>query len=314
MYKRFHYKRETEEIRLTHRETFLYKQDFILPLFIVEGEDIEEEIPSMPEVYHFSIDRVLIYLGKMRKLGLTSVLIFGIPDKKGIKEALDGIVQKAVKIIKIHFPSLEIITDVCLCSYTENGHCHIGDNDETCKILADVALSHAKAGADIVAPSDMMDGRVYHIKNKLTENGYPHIPIMSYAAKYASNFYGPFRDAADCAPECGDRKSYQMDYCNREEAREEVFEDIIEGAKQIIIKPALSYLDIIRDVKDKIDLPVIGYNVSGEYKMIYESVKQGWASEDLINETIISLKRAGCDRIITYFTPYLLEKLSEQVS
>ncbi|MGL1893506.1 MAG: porphobilinogen synthase [Spirochaetaceae bacterium] len=313
MYKRFHYKRESEEIRLKHRQTFLYKEDFILPLFIVEGDDVKTEIPSMPEVYHFSIDRVLLYLDKMIELGLTSVLLFGIPDKKGIKEALDGIVQKAVKAIKAKFPGLEVITDVCLCSYTENGHCHIGDNDETCKILADVALSHVKAGADIVAPSDMMDGRVYHIKNKLDENGYNDIPVMSYAAKYASNFYGPFRDAADCAPETGDRKSYQMDYCNRDEAIEEVFEDIVEGAKQIIIKPALSYLDIIRDVKDKIDLPVIGYNVSGEYKMIYESVKQGWASEDLINETIISLKRAGCDRIITYFTPYLLEKLSEQV-
>jgi len=247
----------------------------------------------------------------MTEIGLKSILIFGIPDKKGINEALDGIVQSAVKAIKEKFPDLEVITDVCLCSYTENGHCHIGDNDETCKILADIALSHVKAGSDIVAPSDMMDGRVYHIKSKLKKNNYNDIPIMSYAAKYASNFYGPFRDAADCAPSTGNRKTYQMDYCNRNEALDEVYEDINEGATQIIIKPALSYLDIIRDVKEKIDLSIIGYSVSGEYKMIYESVNQGWAAEDLINETIISLKRAGCDRIITYFTPYFLEKLSE---
>ncbi len=311
MYKRFRYKRESEEVRLKYRETFLNKEDFILPLFIVEGSDIKREIPSMPKVYHFSIDRVLTYLVEMTEIGLKSILIFGIPDKKGINEALDGIVQSAVKAIKEKFPDLEVITDVCLCSYTENGHCHIGDNDETCKILADIALSHVKAGSDIVAPSDMMDGRVYHIKSKLKKNNYNDIPIMSYAAKYASNFYGPFRDAADCAPSTGNRKTYQMDYCNRNEALDEVYEDINEGATQIIIKPALSYLDIIRDVKEKIDLSIIGYSVSGEYKMIYESVNQGWAAEDLINETIISLKRAGCDRIITYFTPYFLEKLSE---
>lgn len=311
MYKRFHYKRETEEIRLSHRETFLYKKDFILPLFIVEGSNIEEEIPSMPEVYHFSIDKVIPYIDKMIKLGLTSVLIFGVPDTKGINQALDGIVQKGVKAIKDNYPTLEVITDVCLCSYTEDGHCHIGDNDKTCKLLSEVALSHVKAGADIVAPSDMMDGRVYHIKKKLSENGFKNTPIMSYSAKFASNYYGPFRDAADCAPTSGDRKTYQMDYCNGREAMDEVLADIEEGAKQIIIKPALAYLDIVREVKNRIDLPVIGYSVSGEYKMIYESVKRGWAAKDLINESIISLKRAGCDRIITYFTPYFLEKLSE---
>lgn len=311
MFKRFRHKRETEEIRLQHRETFLQKKDFILPLFIVEGKDIEEEIPSMPEVYHFSIDRVIPYLNKQIEKGLTSVLLFGIPDKKGLNEALDGIVQKAVRAIKSSYPKLEVITDVCICSYTEDGHCHIGDNDKTCNVLADIALSHTKAGADIVAPSDMMDGRVDFIRKNLDDNGFQDTPIMSYAAKFASNFYGPFRDAADCTPGTGNRKSYQMDYCNRLEAKEEVEADISEGATQIIIKPALSYLDIIRDVKNSITLPVIGYNVSGEYRMIYESVKRGWANEDIINETIISLKRAGCDRIITYFTPYLLELLDE---
>lgn len=311
MFKRFRPKRETEEIRLKNRETFLNREDFILPLFIVEGEDIEEEIPSMPEVYHFSINRVIPYLKKLIDKGLKSVLIFGIPDKKGLDGAKDGIVQKVVKAIKSVYPDLEVITDVCMCSYTHDGHCHVGDNDETCRILADIALSHIQAGADIVAPSDMMDGRVYFIREKLDKNGFKDIPIMSYAAKYASNFYGPFRDAADCSPGSGNRKTYQMDYCNRVEAKEEVDADIDEGATQIIIKPALSYLDIIRDIKNSINLPVIGYNVSGEYKMIYESVKRGWASEDIINETIISLKRAGCDRIITYFTPYLLELLNE---
>ncbi len=308
MFKRFRYRRENEETRLKYRETFLKSEDFIMPLFIVEGENIKSEIESMPDVFHFSIDMVLKELKILINMGLKSVLIFGIPSKKGIKGATDGIVQKAVKAIKDKYNSLEVITDVCLCSYTTDGHCHVGDNDQTCEILADIALSHAKAGADIVAPSDMMDGRVFHIKMKLKENDFT-TPIMSYAAKYASNFYGPFRDAADCSPNSGDRKGYQMDYCNSDEAIEEVEADIEEGASQIIVKPALSYLDIVRRVKNLTTLPVIGYNVSGEYKMIYESVKRGWASEDLINETLISLKRAGCDKIITYFTPYMLERL-----
>lgn len=311
MYKRFRYKRENEMAREKYRETFLYKKDFILPLFIVEGSGIKKEIESMPGVFHFSIDRVISYIEGLMKLGLKSVLIFGIPEIKGINGALNGIVHSALKEIRENFPDLEIITDVCLCSYTEDGHCHIGDNDETCKLLAEVALSHVKAGADAVAPSDMMDGRVYHIKSKLRDNGYNNVPIISYAAKYASNFYGPFRDAADCSPHGGDRKSYQMDYCNREEAIEEVLADINEGATEIIIKPALSYLDIVRDVRKTIDLPVIGYNVSGEYKMIYDAVYRGGVNEDIINETLISIKRAGCDRIISYFTPYILEKLDE---
>lgn len=310
MFKRFRYRRIDEPTREKYRETFLYKKDFILPLFIVEGENIKEEISSMKNVYHYSIDRVIKDLKTLIGKGLKSVLIFGIPQIKGVDQAIDGVVQRAVSSIREVYTELEIITDVCLCSYTEDGHCHIGDNDKTCEILAEVALSHAKAGADIVAPSDMMDGRVAYISEKLISNGFS-TPVMSYAAKYASNFYGPFRDAADCAPQSGDRRSYQMDYCNSNEAVEEVMEDILEGASQIIIKPVLTYLDIVKRVKDKIELPVIGYNVSGEYKMLNEAVERGWANEDLINESLISIKRAGCDRIISYFTPYMLEKLNE---
>lgn len=310
MFKRFRYRRIDEPTREKYRETFLYKKDFILPLFIVEGENIKEEISSMKNVYHYSIDRVIKDLKTLIGKGLKSVLVFGIPQIKGVDQAIDGVVQRAVYKIREAYSELEIITDVCLCSYTEDGHCQIGDNDKTCEILAEIALSHAKAGADIVAPSDMMDGRVAYISDKLKSNGYS-TPVMSYAAKYASNFYGPFRDAADCAPQSGDRRSYQMDYCNSNEALEEVMEDITEGASQIIIKPVLTYLDIVKRVKDKIELPVIGYNVSGEYKMLNEAVERGWVNEDLINETLISIKRAGCDRIISYFTPYMLEKLNE---
>jgi porphobilinogen synthase len=296
---------------LKYRDTFLTKKDFILPLFLTEGVDVESEIPSMPEVFHFSIDRVLPYLKGLIELGLKSVLIFGVPERKGLEGALSGIVQKSVVAIKKNFPQLEVITDVCLCAYTEDGQCHIGDNDKTAKLLADIALSHAESGADIVAPSDMMDGRVYYIREKLNGSGFNNVGILSYAAKYSSSYYGPFRDATDCAPKGGDRKSYQMDYSVKDEAIEEVLADISEGANQIMIKPALSYLDIIYKVKEQIDLPVVGYNVSGEYKMIYESVKQGWASEDIINETIVAFKRAGCDRIVSYFTPYFLESLNE---
>lgn len=309
MFKRFRYRRIDEATRKKYRETELTTKDFILPLFIVEGNNIKEEIPSMPEVYHYSVDRVISDLKELIAKGLKSVVLFGVPDIKSIDSAKDGIVHVAIKAIKKELPKLEVITDVCLCSYTEDGHCHIGDNDKTCELLAEIALSHAKAGADIVSPSDMMDGRVFYIKEKLRENGFS-TPIMSYSAKYASNFYGPFRDAAECSPKSGNRKTYQMDYSNSNEALEEVDADIEEGAEYIIVKPVLSYLDIVNRVKGVTDLPIIGYNVSGEYRMIYESVKRGWANEDLIFETLISIKRAGCDRIISYFTPYILEKLA----
>lgn len=311
MFKRFRYRRVDEATRMKFRDTFLFKKDFILPLFITEGSGVKSEIPSMNEVYHYSVDRLLPDLERFIGMGLRSVLIFGVPAKKGIGEALDGVVQRSVPLIKKAFPQLEVITDVCLCAYNEDGQCHMGDNDKTAQLIADIALTHGEAGADIVAPSDMMDGRIYYIKEKLKNQGLDQVQILSYAAKYASNYYGPFREATDCAPKNGDRKSYQMDYAVCDEAIEEVSADIEEGAHQILIKPALAYLDIIYKIKEQISLPVVAYNVSGEYKMIYESVKQGWAAEEIISETALSFKRAGADRIVSYFTPYFLEKLNE---
>ncbi len=329
-FKRFRDRRVTEEIRAQHRESKLHQSDFILPLFIVEGSNIKAEISSMPNVFHYSIDRLLPDLQELVDLGLKSVLLFGVPKTKGVEQSFSatGLVQQATALIKNLLPQLEVITDVCLCSYTHDGHCHIGrnhnenshinDNDETCEILAQIALSHAKAGADIVAPSDMMDGRVHYINKALTENGLRNTKILSYAAKYASNYYGPFRDAADCAPQAldskpADRKSYQMDYANTDEAIAEVNADIEEGADQIMIKPALSYLDIIYRTKQHClqhnsNIPIVAYNVSGEYKMLLHSVNSGWANEDIIHESLLSIKRAGADRIVSYFTPYLLQK------
>lgn len=311
MFKRFRDRRVDEETREKYRETHLYKKDFILPLFLVEGWNIKREIGAMPGVYHYSPDRLLPDLKELAAKGLKSVLLFGVPEKKGIDQAINGIVHTVIPLIREALPELEIMTDVCLCSYTEDGHCHVGDNDTTIEILADIALSHAVAGAHVVAPSDMMDGRIQAIRKKLNANGYEEVGLLSYAAKYASNYYGPFRDAADCAPGKGDRKTYQMDYCNTDEALEEVAADIEEGADSIMIKPVLSYLDIVRRVREHTDLPIVGYNVSGEYRMLYEAVKQGWAREEVILESLISIKRAGCDRIVSYFTPRLLEALNE---
>jgi porphobilinogen synthase len=237
--------------------------------------------------------------------------LFGVPQKKGIEQAYSagGIVQSAIPVIKSKFPELEIITDVCLCSYTEDGHCHIGDNDKTCEVLAEIAVSQAKAGADIVAPSDMMDGRVHYIKEALKKNNFPKVKILSYGAKYASNFYGPFREAADCLPKSGDRKSYQMDYSNSNEAMEEIAADIDEGADQIMIKPALSYLDIIAKARAKFKIPLVAYNVSGEYVMLKKAVKAGDCAPDVILESLVSIKRAGADRIVSYFSPAVLGML-----
>lgn len=329
-FKRFRDRRVSEEIRAQHCETKLNRDDFILPLFIVDGSDVKKEISSMPNVFHYSIDRLLPDLQELVDLGLKSVLLFGVPQTKGVEQSFSetGLVQQAIALIKSLLPQLEVITDVCLCSYTTDGHCHIGgnhnenshieDNDETCEILAQIALSHAKAGADIVAPSDMMDGRVHFINKALKENNLRNTKILSYAAKYASNYYGPFRDAADCAPQSsdsnpGDRKSYQMDYANTDEAIAEVDADLEEGADQIMIKPALSYLDIIYRTKEHClqhnnSTPIVAYNVSGEYKMLLHSVNSGWANEDIIHESLLSIKRAGADRIVSYFTPYLLQE------
>ena len=308
-FKRFRDRRINEKTREKYRETFLKKSDFILPVFLVDGENIKQEIKSMPDVFHFSIDCFLREVEPLVKSGLKSALLFGIPEDKGIEQAYseNGIVQKAIPKIKKEFPELEIITDVCLCSFTQNGHCHIGDNDKTCKLLAKIAVSHAKAGADVVAPSDMMDGRVFYIKKALdkfqsTENVDCIPQIMSYAAKFASNYYGPFREAADCAPKSGDRKSYQMDFANSDEAMEEIAADIDEGADSVIIKPALAYLDIILKARAKFSCPIIAYNVSGEYKMLKTAVKNGDAKPEIIYESLLGIKRAGADRIISYFT------------
>ncbi|MDD5686570.1 MAG: porphobilinogen synthase [Elusimicrobia bacterium] len=313
MFKRFRHRRINEKTRIKYRETFLYPSDFIWPVFLVRGKNIIQEIPTMNEVFRYSTDKLVEVLKILVDEGLKSVLLFGVPEKKGVEQsyAQDGIVQSAIPIIKRAFPKLEIVTDVCLCSYTANGHCHIGDNDETCEILAKIALSHSKAGADIVAPSDMMDGRVYFIKKALKINNLSDVKIMSYSAKYASNFYGPFRSAADCAPKIGDRKSYQMDTANVNEAMDEIRADIEEGADQIIIKPALGYLDVISKASNLFAIPIVAYNVSGEYQMIKCAVASKCCNSDIIEETLVSMKRAGADRIISYFTPYILKRLKK---
>ncbi|HRZ86564.1 MAG TPA: porphobilinogen synthase [bacterium] len=313
-FKRFRCRRADEAARLKHRETFLSAADFIWPVFLVEGMGIRQAVPSMPGVCRYSADRALKELEKLVRKGLRSVILFGVPKKKGVEQAYrrDGIVQRSIRAVKERFPALEIISDVCVCSYTPTGHCHIGDNDRTCELLAEVALSHAEAGADCVAPSDMMDGRVLHIKRRLRENRLGRVRIMSYAAKYASGFYGPFRDAAECAPKSGDRKSYQMDPANREEAMEEIRADLEEGADSVIVKPALPYLDVIYQAKRAFPCPVIAYNVSGEYAMVLALSGGLRESVPLMEETLVSIKRAGADRIITYFAPAALEMLNEK--
>lgn len=305
MFKRFRPRRIDELTRRKYRETSLAADNFIWPVFIVPGEKIKRQIPSLPGVYHYSVDMLLPELRVYIKKGLSSILLFGIPLEKGIEQAYEdnGLVQNAVRWIKEEFPALEVITDVCLCSYSPDGHCHIGDNDRTCEILAKIAVSHAQAGADLVAPSDMMDGRVYFIKKAFARNKIANVKILSYAAKYASSFYGPFREAANCAPLSGDRKSYQMDIANSQEAMEEIAADLAEGADQIMIKPALAYLDIVAKARSLFAVPLVAYNVSGEYALL-----EG-AGQEMILETLISIKRAGADRIATYFAPYVLDKL-----
>lgn len=303
--------RKNPVIRNMVKETRIDLDDLIYPLFLVEGSDIKREISSMKGVYHFSVDKVIEEVDELIELGINSILLFGIPDKKDTVGsggyANDGIIQKAIRRIKDIHPDIYIITDVCMCEYTSHGHCgildHNGyvDNDETIKYLSKIAISHVEAGADMVAPSDMMDGRIAHMRKALDENGYETIPIMSYSAKYCSSFYGPFREAADSAPSCGDRKSYQMDMANTDEAMREVAYDIEEGADIIIVKPALSYLDIIRRTKDNFNVPVAAYNVSGEYSMIKSAIEQGIVGEDTMMEVLTSIKRAGADIIITYF-------------
>ena len=293
------------------RETELSKNDFIYPLFVVPGEKIKKPIKSMPEVFQMSTDVLVEECKEVAALGIPAVILFGIPEHKDERgsEAYDpnGIIQRAIKAIKAEVKNLLVITDVCMCEYTSHGHCGLlnGEeilNDETVELLAKEALTHAQAGADIIAPSDMMDGRIAGIRKVLDENGFTKIPIMSYAAKYSSGYYGPFRDAAESAPAFGDRRSHQMDIANGDEAIREVEADIEEGADIVMVKPAGPYLDIIRRVKDKFGMPTCAYQVSGEYAMIKAGGINGWIDEERVMiESLIAIKRAGADMFLTYF-------------
>ena len=293
------------------RETQLNKSDLIYPLFVVEGKNIKKEVKSMPGVYQMSVDIVVQECKELVELGVPAIILFGIPDHKDEQGsgayAEDGIIQKAIRAIKAEVKNLLVITDVCLCEYTSHGHCGVLDgenilNDETVSLLAKEALSHVQAGADMVAPSDMMDGRVAAIRKALDYKGFQNIPIMSYAVKYASGFYGPFRDAAESTPAFGDRRSHQMDIANSDEAMREAESDVEEGADIIMVKPAGPYLDIIRRVKDKFGMPTAAYQVSGEYSMIKAAGQLGWIDEQRVMlESLIAIKRAGADMILTYF-------------
>jgi porphobilinogen synthase len=303
--------RQSEALRRMIRETNLTVNDLILPLFVIEGKNVKNPIPSMPGHFQLSIDHFLQTAQEAYNIGIPAIVLFGIPGKKDslgtAAYAEDGIVQKAINAVKAKLPDLVVITDVCLCQYTDHGHCGVVegntiDNDASLDLIARTALSHAKAGADMVAPSDMMDGRVAEIREILDTNNLSHIPIMSYAAKYCSAYYGPFRSAADSAPKFGDRRTYQMDPANALEAIREVTMDIEEGADIIMVKPALAYLDIIYRVREEIDLPVAAYNVSGEYAMIKAAEKMGWLDgSKVMLETLTAIKRAGADLILTYF-------------
>ncbi len=312
--------RQNDAFRRMIRETKLSVDDLILPLFAHGGKGVKNPIPSMPGHYQLSIDNLVKTAKKAYELGIPAVMLFGIPDKKDplatSAYAKDGIVQKATKALKDKIPELILITDVCLCQYTDHGHCgivegQIIDNDATLDLLAKTALSHAKANADMVAPSDMMDGRVAEIRNALDENGFSNIPIMSYAAKYCSAFYGPFRQAAGSSPKFGDRRTYQMDPSNALEAIREVTMDIEEGADIIMIKPALPYLDIICRVREEIDLPIAAYNVSGEFAMVKAADKMGWLDgKRVMMESLTAIKRSGADMILTYFAIEAAKELS----
>lgn len=313
--------RKNESMRALIRETQLSPSQFIYPVFIAPGNNKREEIPSMPGVFRLSVDQLAKEAQECMDLGVNSMILFGLPEKKDAMgtgaHAKDGIIQRGIRELKNKTPDLTIVTDVCLCEYTDHGHCGclIGDtvdNDATLEILAKVALSHAQAGADMVAPSDMMDGRVAEIRGALDENNFDMIPIMSYAVKYASAFYGPFRDAADCAPQFGDRKSYQMDPANSREALREATLDVDEGADILMVKPAVAYLDIISRLKDEFDLPIAAYHVSGEYAMIKAAAEKGWIDGDkVMAETLLSIKRAGADIILTYFAKDMARLLQQ---
>lgn len=321
MFKRHRRLRMNKNIRKMVAETQLNMEDIIYPIFVVEGKNIKKEINGLPNNYHYSLDKLEEIIYELRDKKVRAILLFGIPNNKdeiGTEAwSEDGIVQKAIKEIRKLDEEIYIITDVCMCQYTNHGHCGIlkgnkVDNDETLKYLSKIALSHAKAGADMVAPSDMMDGRVYNIRKTLDENNYVDLPILAYSAKYASSFYGPFREAAGSKPSFGDRKTYQMDPANSNEAISEIKEDILEGADLIMVKPALSYLDIIKRAKDESNIPIVAYNVSGEYAMIKAAAKAGVIEEKkIVMEILKSIKRAGANMIITYYALEILEWLEE---
>lgn len=314
--------RKNEAFRAMVRETHLSAAQFVYPLFVMEGKNRREEISSMPGVFRVTVDLLEKEARECLELGVNSVILFGIIEKKDAMgsgaHAKNGIIQTAIREIKKKVPEMLVITDVCLCEYTDHGHCgciidNYVDNDATLEILAKTALSHAQAGADMVAPSDMMDGRVAEIRAVLDENNFENIPIMSYSVKFASAFYGPFREAADCTPQFGDRKSYQMDPANSREALREATLDVDEGADILIVKPAVAYVDIISRLHDEFDLPIAAYHVSGEYAMIKAAAEKGWIDGDkVMEETLLCLKRAGADIIITYFAKDMAKILKER--
>ncbi|MDQ0858195.1 porphobilinogen synthase [Bacillus sp. V2I10] len=314
--------RTTSSMRSIVRETHLHAEDFIYPIFVVEGEKKRNEVKSMPGVEQISLDYLNAEMQEVSDLGIKSVIVFGVPDEKdevGSQAYHDhGIVQRAITQIKENFPDLVVIADTCLCQFTDHGHCGIVKegkilNDPTLDLLARTAVSQAKAGADIIAPSNMMDGFVAAIRHGLDEAGFEDVPVMSYGIKYSSAFYGPFRDAAHSTPQFGDRKTYQMDPANRMEALREAESDLMEGADFLIVKPALSYLDIIRDVKNNFNVPIVAYNVSGEYAMIKAAAQNGWVDEKaIVMEMMISMKRAGVDMILTYHAKDAARWLLEQ--
>jgi porphobilinogen synthase len=311
--------RKTAGLRDMFRETHLTRNDFIYPLFVAEGTNFKREIGSMPNIFQLSVDNILRECEELLSLGINAVLLFGIPDFKDEVGSsgyrADGIVQKASQAIKKNFSEMLVITDVCLCEYTSHGHCGVIENeyvqnDATLELLAKQALTHAESGADIIAPSDMMDGRIGTIRRKLDENGFAETPLMAYSAKFASAFYGPFREAAESAPQFGDRKSYQMDFGNAGEALREIALDIQEGADIVMVKPALAYLDIIRRTKENFNLPIAAYNVSGEYSMVKAAAAKGWIDgERVMLESLTAIKRAGADVIITYFAKEAIKLL-----
>ncbi len=315
--------RKNQAFRALIRETHLSPSQLIYPLFIMPGKNKREEISSMPGIFRVTVDQLRKEAKECLELGINGVILFGLPDKKDAMGSgahkKDGIIQTAIKELKKCAPKLLVITDVCLCEYTDHGHCGClinkeVDNDATLEILAKTALSHAQAGADMVAPSDMMDGRVAEIRATLDENNFESIPIMSYSVKYASAFYGPFREAADCTPQFGDRRSYQMDPANSREALREAALDVDEGADILMVKPAVAYLDIITKLRDEFDLPIAAYHVSGEYAMIKAAAEKGWIDGDrVMAETLLSIKRAGADIIITYFAKDMARLLKESL-